>query len=84
MEVQQCMKLSFTNSSFGLITLITQYSSFKSAIGALKRLVGLRSRLSAPAALSSAGAPNSWRPTFVGFGAACRKRAEHPIEKNRQ
>jgi hypothetical protein len=47
-EVQQCMKLSFTNSSFGLILslvnvhLILRYrpsaylsASFKSALGAL-------------------------------------------------
>ena len=60
-EVRQRMKLSFTNSSFGLILSLVNVHLLKAPKGALKRLDGLRSRLSAPVALSSAGARKSAR-----------------------
>ncbi len=48
MEARQRVKLSLTNSSFGLITLISPCSSFKSALRAFEKISCLRSRAFAP------------------------------------
>ena len=61
MEARQRVKLSLTNSSFGLITLISPCSSLKAPLALLKRSVVCAHARSYLPVLRSAGAPNNWR-----------------------
>ena len=68
-EVQQCMKLTGTNRSIGLIVLIASAHIAAKAfafVGSMSMAIVLSSRCRRQGGCAADGAPNDWRLGFAG------------------